>query len=337
MNGAVIDPLIQEAYGVLETGRSVSYDLATRLATLRGEAVVDLLSLANKVKNRFAAPDGALHSCSILNAKSGACSENCRFCAQSLHNQADVESYSLLDRSKVFEAAGRVYAKGVRHFGIVTSGYGYRTVNKEFQRIIDLITGLREEYPGLKVCASLGVLGSDSAALLADAGIAHYNINLQVSPDRYSDLIADSHSQNDRIETIRLLRKHRIAVCCGAILGVGETMQERIDLIFVLQALDVAVIPLNVLVPVDGTPLEGSLPLAVSDIVKTFALCRLAHPDKVIKFAAGRETVMKDFQGLLMLAGANGFLTGGYLTTRGRDVGDDQVFMEQLKHFSGRS
>ncbi len=334
---AMIDPLISEAYSVLETGTPVDYDLASRLGSIQGEAVPDLLSLANKVKNRYASSGGgALHSCSILNAKSGVCGENCRFCAQSLHNRADVEQYALLDRQHVLEAAGRVYAQGIRHFGIVTSGYGYLKANPEFLRIIDLVTDLRLEYPGLNVCASLGVLGPESAAMLAGAGIAHYNINIQVSPDRYSDLIADSHPQNDRIETIRLLRSHLIPVCCGGILGVGETMQERIDLIFALQTLDIAVIPLNVLVPVEGTPLQGSAPLAVSDIVKTFAICRLAHPDKVIKFAAGRETVMKDFQGLLMLAGANGFLTGGYLTTRGRDIADDYAFMAQLQHFTGR-
>ena len=117
-------------------------------------------------------------------------------------------------------------------------------------------------------------------------------------------------------------------------MGVGESMQDRIDMIFTLQKLDVSVIPLNVLVPIDGTPLEGSEPVSVADIVKTFAICRLAHPDKIIKFAAGRETIMKDFQGLLMLSGANGYLTGGYLTTRGRDVADDRRFASQIASFN---
>ncbi|MEC9486900.1 MAG: biotin synthase BioB [Prosthecochloris sp.] len=330
----LIDSRIEEAYEVLDTGVALSYDLACALAELHGEAVPDLLSLANKVKNRYAASGGAVHSCSILNARSGSCAENCRFCAQSLHNAAEVDRYGLMERRKVLEAAGRVYARGVRHFGIVTSGYGYRTVTPEFERIVSLVRELQQEYPGLKVCASLGILGEETAAMLASAGIAHYNINIQVAPDRYRDLIADSHPLEDRLDTVRLLQRHGVAVCCGGILGVGETMRERVDLIFALKQLEVSVIPLNVLVPVDGTPLEGSPAVAVSDIVKTFALCRLTHPDKVIKFAAGRETVMKDFQGLLMLAGANGFLTGGYLTTRGRDIEDDLMFSDQLRHFS---
>ena len=197
-----------------------------------------------------------------------------------------------------------------------------------------MIRRLHTDLPDLHVCASLGVLGEEPAAALAAEGIAHYNINIQVAPDRYHDLIADTHTVDERIETIKLLRKNNISVCCGGIMGVGESMQERIDMIYALQELDVSVIPLNVLVPINGTPLEGSEPVSVADIVKTFAICRLAHPDKIIKFAAGRETIMKDFQGLLMLSGANGYLTGGYLTTRGRDIAEDRIFARQIASFN---
>ena len=200
--------------------------------------------------------------------------------------------------------------------------------------MLDMIDRLHKELPELSVCASLGVLGQEPAEALAAHGIAHYNINIQVAPDRYHDLIADTHTVEERIETIKLLRKNNISVCCGGIMGVGESMQERIDMIFALQELDVTVIPLNVLVPINGTPLEGKEPISVADIVKTFAICRLAHPAKIIKFAAGRETIMKDFQGLLMLSGANGYLTGGYLTTRGRDTADDRRFASQIASFN---
>ena len=326
---------IVNAYSVLETGEPLPFDVAVELAHLAGEDVPDLLSLANKVKNRYATlSEGALHSCSIINAKSGVCAENCRFCAQSLHNSADVEQYSLLDAEAIVQSAGDVYDEGIRHFGVVTSGYGYRKVNPEFLKIVAIIDQLQQEYPDLNVCASLGILGEEPVRMLAEHNVRHYNINIQVAPDRYSDLIADSHPLKDRIDTIRLLRKYGIPVCCGGILGVGETMRERLDFIYALQELDIAVIPLNVLVPIEGTPLQGAATPTLTDIVKTFALCRLAHPGKIIKFAAGRETVMKDFQGLLMLAGANGFLTGGYLTTRGRKIGDDREFMRQLAGFA---
>lgn len=333
---APIHESILKAYSVLETGEPLPFDVAIELACLAGEDVPDLLSLANKVKNRHAMlTDGCLHSCSIINAKSGFCAENCRFCAQSLHNSADVEQYPLLDVTRILESAGNVYKEGVRFFGIVTSGYGYKTVNPEFLKIVDSIDHLQQEYPGLHVCASLGVLGEEPVRVLAEHNVAHYNINIQVAPDRYDDLIATTHSLDERLETVRLLRKYGVSVCCGGILGVGETMRERLDFIYALQELDIAVIPLNVLVPIDGTPLQGVETPAVTDIVTTFALCRLAHPRKIIKFAAGRETVMKDFQGLLMLAGANGLLTGGYLTTRGRRVEDDRTLTQQLSGFMG--
>jgi biotin synthase len=329
-----LHPDIEQAYRVLDTGEPLSLELASALGRLPDAEVLDLVSLANKVKARHAANHGAIHACSIMNAKSGVCGENCRFCAQSKHNSAEVEVYGLVDEAKVLEQARNAWEQGIGHFGIVTSGYGYLKVTPEFERILGMIDLLHRDLPGLNVCASLGVLGDLPATELARHGVAHYNLNIQVDPRRYGELIADTHSVDERIETIRRLRSNGIGVCCGGIMGVGESMQERIGMIFALRELDVTVIPLNVLVPIDGTPLEGAAPLPVPEIAKTFAICRLAHPSKIIKFAAGRETIMKDFQGLLMLAGADGFLTGGYLTTRGRDIAADRQLAEQLSMFS---
>lgn len=324
---------IEKAYHVLDTGEPVSSELACALGQLPDSEVLDLVSLANRVRSRYAPFDGGVHVCSIMNAKSGRCGENCRFCAQSQHNSAEVDVYGLVDESEVLRQARVLHEQGIKRFGIVTSGYGYRKVNPEFERILGMIELLHRKLPGLEVCASLGVLGEGPVMELARHGIAHYNINIQVDPGRYGELIADTHSVGERIETVRLLRSHGISVCCGGIIGTGETMLERIGMIFALRQLDVSVIPLNVLVPIDGTPLEGATPVSVPEIAKTFAICRLAHPSKIIKFAAGRETVMKDFQGLLMLAGANGFLSGGYLTTRGRDVAADWQLSGQIGIF----
>ncbi len=329
-----LHPQLAAAYRVLQTGEPITRAEALLLAELPGELALDLASLANKVKNHHGNGTESLYACSIMNAKSGVCGENCKFCAQSKHNHADIEVYELVDEEAVLIEARNCVSEGVSHFGIVTSGYGYKTITPEFQRLLDMIDRLHAELPGLSVCASLGMLGEEPAAALAAHGIAHYNINIQVAPDRYHDLIADTHSVEERIETIKRLRKNNISVCCGGIMGVGESMQDRIDMIFALQELDVTVIPLNVLVPIEGTPLAGQEAISVADIVKTFAICRLAHPQKVIKFAAGRETIMKDFQGLLMLSGANGYLTGGYLTTRGRDVAEDRRFAAQIASFN---
>ncbi len=327
----MLHTMIQKAYSVLKTGVPVQEDVARELAKLSGEETLDLISLANKVKNRYCRE---IHTCSIVNAKSGVCSENCRFCAQSTHHHAEIDVYGLLDPEEVTQHAQKVYTSGIRRFGIVTSGHGYKRLDGEFQNILLTIDQLAQHFPDMNVCLSLGILSQETVKELAERNISHYNINLQVNPDRFAALIADTHDIYEKIETIQMLKASGIPVCCGGILGVGETMQDRVNLAFTLQQLDVDVIPLNVLVPIPGTPLEHQPPIPVTDIAKTFAIMRLVNPTKTIKFAAGRETVMKDFQGLLMLAGANGFLTGGYLTTRGRDIPQDKKFAAGLTAFS---
>jgi biotin synthase len=321
---------IQNAYKVLDNGRPIDKALARELADIPGEDILDLLSLANKIKNRYT---NGIHSCSIVNAKSGVCRENCRFCAQSTHHHAEIEVYGLLSPEKIFAEAEKIIRHGVNYFGIVTSGFGYTTLNEEFRSILATIDLLNDRLPELNVCLSLGILSQETVKELAERKVGHYNINLQVNPDRFADLIADTHNIQKKIKTIQMLKSAGIGVCCGGILGVGETMQDRVNLAFSLQELDVDVIPLNVLVPIPGTPLEKQPPAPVAEIAKTFAIFRLVNPSKIIKFAAGRETVMKDFQGLLMLSGANGFLTGGYLTTRGREVDEDKRFIERLEDF----
>ncbi len=329
-----LHPDIEQAYSVLDTGVPISFELASALGRLPDSEVLDLVSLANKVKNRYAADNGAVHACSIINAKSGRCSENCSFCAQSNHNHATIDVYGLVDDVKLLDSAREAYSNGVRHFGIVTSGYGYMKTTPEFTRLLAMIDLLHRELPDMQVCADLGMIGDEQADALAERGIMHYNMNLQVNPERYGELIADTHTVDERIETIKRLRSKGISVCSGGIIGTGESMDDRISLIFRLRELDVDVIPLNVLVPIKGTRLEGNAPVPVPEIARTFAICRLVNPDKIIKFAAGRETLMKDFQGLLMLAGANGFLTGGYLTTRGRDTESDNLLAEQVAMFA---
>jgi len=327
----MVHTAIQQAYSVLENGAGISKESVRELAGLSGENTLDLISLANKVKNRFSS---GLHACSIINAKSKMCGENCRFCAQSVHHNTNVEEYGLMNPERILKDAEAAYKKGISHFGIVTSGLGYRRINREFERILETVDLIAKHIPDINVCLSIGILGEDPVKALAERPLGHYNINLQVNPDRFAELVADTHDVKEKIETIKWLKKHGIAVCCGGILGVGENMTDRIDLAFTLKELDVTVIPLNVLVPIPGTPLEGQPPLPVTEIAKTFAIFRLVNPGKIIKFAAGRETIMKDFQGLLMLAGINGFITGGYLTTRGREVAEDDLFAARLATFN---
>jgi len=326
----MINEYIQQAYKILD-GEELSRELIDKLSELEGVDVMDLMSLANKVKTKFAMP---MHVCTIMNVKSGLCNEDCKFCAQSLHNNADVERYPLSSKKEMREQAAEAFKYDIKSFALVTSGTGYKKANSEFKKIIDSIDDIHENVEGSRVCASIGFLSDETAKALADHNIANYNINLQTSVDQYGKLISTTHTIEDRIETIKLLKKYGTKVCSGGIIGVGESMKDRIDMAYTLKELDVDVIPLNVLVPIPGTPMENNVEIDVYEVAKVFALYRLINPTKVLKFGAGRETVMKDFQALLMLSGANGFLTGGYLTTRGRDSKEDIRFEKQLRLFS---
>ena len=322
---------LRQAAKTLE-GQALDVAAAKALARIPGEAVLDLISLANRVRNRYSP---SFQACSILNVRSGACSENCRFCAQSGFHDTKMETYPLLSQEAILSAAEAAHVAGIRSFCIVGSGYGVTEPTDEFNGVLEAISTIHRRWPGMGVSASLGVLSDVTARLLAACGIEHYNINLQTAPERYRELIATTHSVEDRRSTIRLLKRYDgIHVCSGGILGVGETMDDRIALAFAVSELNVDIIPLNVLLPIEGTPLEGQTPVPAVEVAKTIALFRLINPRAVIKLAAGRETVMNDFQGLLMLAGANGFITGGYLTTRGREVSRDMTFIKELRAFS---
>lgn len=326
-----IHPDVLSAYRVLD-GEPLPGEIAFRLAEIGGADVLDLASLANKVRERFSPEE---HVCSILNVKSGSCDQDCRYCAQSARYRTGAEVYPLLPQEEILRRAGRVYAEGVKRFGLVASGKGYAEPDGEFEAILSAAAALKREFPGMEVCASLGILSERTAEMLAGAGIVRYNHNLQVVPGRYSELAATTHSAEERVQTLRRLARRDVGVCSGAILGLGETMRERVELAYVLKDLGAGVIPLNVLIPVPGTPLEFSDAVPAVEIVKTFAIYRLVHPGKVIKFAAGRETAMKDWQGLAVLAGANGILTGGYLTTRGRGFDEDRRLIAESGKFRG--
>ena len=326
-----ISPAVSAAYKVLD-GKTLSEAEAMALTELSGNDILDLVSLANKVRDKFAPK---IVPCSIINAKSGVCSQNCKFCAQSGHHRTEIESYPLLDTEKIVGSARTVYEQGVRSFGIVTSGYGYlKADDPEFQKILAAMDVIRRELPDLNICVSLGVLSEETAKLLAEHGAYRYNMNLQTNPERYAELISDTHTIEEKIRTIKYLQKYGVSICCGGIFGLGESWRDRVKMAFACRELDVDGIPLNVLLPIPGTPLEKRPVMSPAEVAKAFAIFRLVNPAKTIKFAAGRETTMKDFQGLLMLSGMNSFITGGYLTTRGRSVDEDKILLRNLTDFT---
>ena len=325
-----VHPRIEDAARVLD-GATLTRDELVALAREVEEGdLLDLLSLADKVRRKFAP---GFHCCSIINAKSGRCGENCRFCAQSAFHSAPIESYPLLPPEKVLAAARTVYAQGVRTFGYVTSGRGWQTPDDDFRRILATLDLLHRELPELKLCVSLGILSEECVKLLAEHHVDRYNMNLQTAPARYAELIADTHTVDEKIATIRLMKKYGIANCTGGIFGLGESWEDRVDLALAVRELDMEGSPLNILLPIPGTPLADRPAVTPAEAAKCFAIFRLANPTKMLKFCAGRETVMKDFQGLLMLSGLNALMTGGYLTTRGREIAADRLLLRQLAEF----
>lgn len=298
---------------------------------ISGPALLDLISLANKVRLAFAPVDAG--SCSIVNAKCGKCGENCRYCAQSGHYSTHIDTFPLLSEEEVLATAQKVYDTGMRIFGYVTSGRGWQKPDPEFQCILSTLDRLHERFPDMKLCVCLGILSEECARELSRHHVWRYNMNLQASPAKYAELVATTHTIGEKIETIRYMQKYGITNCTGGIFGLGESWEDRVDMAFAIRALQVEAAPLNILLPIPGTPLENQPLVTPADAAKIFAIFRLVNPSLTLKFCAGRETIMKDFQGLLMQSGLNSLMTGGYLTTCGRQVADDLAFRKQLEDF----
>lgn len=270
-----------------------------------------------------------LDLCTIMNARSGACSEDCKFCAQSSFHHTQIMQYPLASNEEIITAAKRAKEIGAKRFGIVTSGNSLS--ESEIKRIADVIHILTIEV-GIGVCASLGALEKETLLLFKNAGLVRYHHNIETSQRFYPNIVS-THSFQERVETIHNAKEAGLEVCSGGIIGLGETWEDRIDMLLTLKDLEVDSVPLNVLIPIPGTPLENATPISPVDVIKTIAIFRIALKDKVIKIAAGRETILKDFQALAFMAGANGMLVGGYLTVKGRDVSEDQKLVEALGDF----
>jgi len=302
------------------------YYFAMNYEELKSEKLLRLIERANSVFNEYA--DKEIKLCSIINAKSGACSEDCKFCAQSRYNNAKSDVYPLLDKEKILAAARRARENHATNFGIVTSGD--KMTGREVDKIADIIFEMKRQTD-IEPCASLGHLSEEHLRRLKDAGLTQFHHNIETSPRFYKHIVS-THRFEDRVETIRAAKKVGLKVCSGGIFGLGETMDDRIEMARLLRELDVDGIPINILVPIAGTPLEGQPPLPIDEILRSIAIFRIILKDKVIKLAAGRESRMKDFQPLAFMAGANGMIIGGYLTIRGRSVDEDLAMVENLNN-----
>ncbi|MFH1594288.1 MAG: biotin synthase BioB [Candidatus Omnitrophota bacterium] len=296
-----------------------------RWAPLLKVPLTELISRANTVRKRKVG--NKLELCSIVSAKSGLCNEDCKFCAQSSRHKTKVPTYSLKSSGEMIEAAIEARRNGASRFGIVTSGN--RLTSCELKTIAQAISEIRKRI-GIAVCGSLGALGFDELTMLKSAGLTRYHHNIETSRRFYRKIVS-THSFEERIDTIKGAKLAGLEICSGGIIGMGETWQDRIDMAYLLKYLDVDSVPLNILVPIKGTPLESVKPISPADVIRTICIFRIILGDKIIKIAAGRETVLKDLQAMGFMAGANGMLIGGYLTIKGRSLEEDRLLAREIK------
>lgn len=262
-------------------------------------------------------------TCSIINARSGRCSEDCKWCAQSAFFKTDIEEYELVSEKVCLEMAKLNDEYGVDKFSFVTSG---RTLSdRNIDRLCEYARKIKENS-GLHLCASMGLLNKAQLQKLLDAGIRRYHCNLETSSAYFSKLCT-THSVEEKIRTIRAAQEIGMEVCSGGIIGMGESMEDRIDLAMTLRELNIKSIPLNVLNPIPGTPLEGTPALSDEEVLTTIAVFRFIHPDAYLRFAGGRMLIAH-IETEAIQAGINAAIVGDLLTTVGSKVRED---MEKVK------
>ncbi len=297
-------------------GNHLSREEAFYIAKISGAEIFELFVSANIIRNNFRGNKVGI--CSIVNAKSGACPEDCSFCVQSSKSKAGIKVYPLIDRKIVIKQAKKAKNSGAKRFSIVTSGR--KVSDRDLSAIADMISEIREI--GLFPCVSLGLLKEKELAVLKSAGLGRYHHNLETS-EMFFPKICSTHSYTDKIKTIDAVKSTGISICSGGIFGMGETWQDRINMAFMLKELDVDSIPINFLIPIKGTALGYREFLHPFEALKIISLYRFILPQKEIRICGGRMQILGEFNSMVFLAGADSLLTGNYLTTSGRSYEDD--------------
>jgi biotin synthase len=289
---------------------------ALELARSEGTELYELFHAAGM--ERFRYRGNRVDLCAIINAKSGACPEDCSFCSQSARSRTEAPVYPLLEKDKIVEAARASFDRGIGRFCTVTSGRKPRP--DELNHICEAISAMSST--GIKPCATLGILGRDDLDRLREAGLKRYHHNLETSEAFFSE-ICSTHTYRDRLKTIEAAKSLGLSVCSGGIFGLGESWQDRIDMALALRDLAVDSVPLNYLTPVKGTPMGGRPILPALEALKIIAIYRLIMPDREIRVCGGRPLTLKSLSPLIFMAGADGLLVGDYLTTPGVEIDRD--------------
>jgi biotin synthase len=310
---------------LLESRQPLRFEQAVQLVELDAAQTPALVALAHRVRLAYCGPDVELES--LLNAKSGGCSEDCAFCSQAARHRSPIQTYNFLDVEQVADAARASEANGASHFCIVVAVRGPTPrLMREVLAAVERIQAVTR----LKISCSLGLLTPEQACTLVKAGVEMYNHNLEACRS-FFPTICTTHSYDDRVRTCQIAKEAGMELCCGGILGMGETPRQRVELAFELRALDPDEIPINFLNPRPNTPLGSRPLLAPLEALRGLAVFRLVFPDKLLRYAGGREVVLRDLQAMGLLAGANGLILGNYLTTTGRPAADDLQMVADLE------
>ena len=278
---------------------------------------------AEQIRKKFC--DSKFDMCSIINGKSGKCSENCKFCAQSAHYKTNIKEYSLFDTNSVFNVAKHNWNKKVKRFSIVTSGK--KLTDEEIDLVCKTYEKINKEC-NIMLCASMGLLTKQQFIKLKKSGVSRYHCNLETSREFFPN-ICTTHTYDDKINAINIAKKTGFEICSGGIFGMGETFQDRIDMFFELYNLGVKSVPINILNPIKNTPFENNKILSQEEVLRIVAIARFILPDAFIRLAGGR-LLFKDKGVSLFSSGANATITGDMLTTNGTSIGEDFNTIKKL-------
>jgi biotin synthase len=307
------------------SGKGIRAEDALTVLGLPQSEIWRLLTVSEKARRRFKGDQ--IRLCSIVNAKSGLCSEDCAFCSQSSRSKASIEKYPLMEEDQIVMAARDAKQRGAREFSIVTSGLSMRS-KRELDRVGQAIERIGTEV-GIETCVSLGALTAENIAFLLSRGLRSVHHNLETARGFFPS-ICTTHDYEEDIRAVRVAKAAGAWVCCGGIFGIGESATDRVELAMTLRELDVDSIPVNFLNPIEGTPLDGKCELTPFCCLKIIVMMRLCHPSREIIVCGGREVNLRDLQGLIFAAGASGMMIGNYLTTSGRPANDDLRMVEDL-------
>jgi biotin synthase len=313
------------------TGHTLSEEEALAILRAKGAELTTVIAGAHWLREQSFGNRAEL--CSIINAKSGRCPENCSFCAQSSHHQTSAPVYALKSVDEMLAGAHQAEKEGSHCYGIVTSGTRVKA-GQEMSDILEALGRIKSET-GISPSASLGILDTELASRLARAGCVTYHHNLETARSFFPK-ICTTHDYEEDVQTVRIAKNAGMKVCCGGILGLGESLEQRAELGFTLRSLDVDSVPMNFLNPVAGTPLEGKRDMTPIDCLRVIALFRYLMPEQKISICGGREANLREFQSWMFAAGASGTMIGNYLTTTGRDRDIDlQLFKDAEMDIDG--